>query len=84
MVKTKSMTDEQLVLAYAQGNNEAFDLLLKKYEEKVFTYILRVVKNEDIANDIFQDTFVKAIMTIKQGRYTESGKFPGMDHTHSA
>jgi RNA polymerase sigma-70 factor (ECF subfamily) len=76
MVKTKSMTDEQLVLAYAQGNNEAFDLLLKKYEEKVFTYILRVVKNEDIANDIFQDTFVKAIMTIKQGRYTESGKFP--------
>jgi RNA polymerase sigma-70 factor (ECF subfamily) len=76
MVKTKSMTDEQLVLAYAQGNNEAFDLLLKKYEEKVFAYILRVVKNEDIANDIFQDTFVKAIMTIKQGRYTESGKFP--------
>jgi RNA polymerase sigma-70 factor (ECF subfamily) len=70
------MTDEQLVLAYAQGNNEAFDLLLKKYEEKVFAYILRVVKNEDIANDIFQDTFVKAIMTIKQGRYTESGKFP--------
>jgi RNA polymerase sigma-70 factor (ECF subfamily) len=76
MVKTKSMTDEQLVLAYAQGNNEAFDLLLKKYEEKIFAYILRVVKNEDIANDIFQDTFVKAIMTIKQGRYTESGKFP--------
>ncbi|MDE7097344.1 MAG: sigma-70 family RNA polymerase sigma factor, partial [Muribaculaceae bacterium] len=39
-------------------------------------YILRVVKNEDVANDIFQETFVKAILTIKQGRYTENGKFP--------
>jgi RNA polymerase sigma-70 factor (ECF subfamily) len=76
MVNITSMTDEQLVKAYAQGNNEAFDFLLRKYEEKLFAYIIRVVKNEDIANDIFQDTFVKAIMTIKQGRYTESGKFP--------
>lgn len=70
------MTDEQLVKAYAQGNNEAFDILLKKYQDKLYSYIIRTVKNEDVANDIFQDTFVKAIMTIKQGRYTESGKFP--------
>ncbi|MDE5786858.1 MAG: sigma-70 family RNA polymerase sigma factor, partial [Duncaniella sp.] len=41
----------------------------------VYAYILRIVKNKDVADDIFQDTFVKAIMTIKQGRYTESGKF---------
>lgn len=70
------MTDEQLVKAYAQGNNEAFDTLLKKYQDKLYSYIIRIVKNEDVANDVFQDTFVKAIMTIKQGRYTESGKFP--------
>lgn len=75
MVKITSLTDEQLVKAFAQGNNEAFDVLLKKYEEKLFGYIIRIVKNEDVANDIFQDTFVKAITTIKQGRYTESGKF---------
>lgn len=76
MVNTQTMTDEQLVKAYAQGNNEAFDILLKKYQDKLYSYIIRIVKNEDVANDVFQDTFVKAIMTIKQGRYTESGKFP--------
>lgn len=70
------MTDAELVKAYAQGNNDAFDRLLKKYSDKVFAYIIRIVKNEDVANDIFQDTFVKAILTIKQGRYTENGKFP--------
>ena len=70
------MTDEQLVKAYAEGKNEAFDILLKRHQERVFNYILRIVKNEDIANDIFQETFVKAILTIKQGRYTENGKFP--------
>lgn len=70
------MTDAELVKAYAQGYNDAFDCLLKKYSDKVFAYIIRIVKNEDVANDIFQDTFVKAILTIKQGRYTENGKFP--------
>ncbi len=71
-----SMTDEQLVRAYAQGDNDAFDTLLKRHQERIFNYILRIIKNEDIANDIFQETFVKAILTIKQGRYTENGKFP--------
>ena len=76
MVHTQSITDDKLVASYAKGNNEAFDILLKRHQDKVFNYIFKIVKNEDIANDIFQDTFVKAIMTIKQGRYTENGKFP--------
>ena len=76
MAKTLSVTDEQLVKAYAKGDNEAFDTLLKRHQERIFNYILRIIKNEDIANDIFQETFVKAILTIKQGRYTENGKFP--------
>lgn len=76
MTHYQSMTDEQLVKAYAQGSNEAFDTLLKRHQNRIFNYILRVVKNEEIANDIFQETFVKAILTIKQGRYTENGKFP--------
>lgn len=76
MVNIMCMPDEQLVAAYAQGNNEAFDVLLRRHQDRVFNYILKIVKNEDVANDIFQETFVKAIMTIKQGRYTENGKFP--------
>lgn len=76
MVHTQSITDDKLVASYAKGNNEAFDILLKRHQDKVFNYIFKIVKNEDIANDIFQDTFVKAIITIKQGRYTENGKFP--------
>lgn len=76
MVKHISMTDEQLVKAYAQGSNEAFDTLLKRHQERVYNYIFRIIRNEDVANDIFQETFVKAILTIKQGRYTENGKFP--------
>lgn len=76
MAKFNGMTDEQLVKAYAQGNNDAFDILLKRHQERIYNYILRIIKNEDVANDIFQETFVKAILTIKQGRYTENGKFP--------
>ena len=71
------LTDEQLVKAYVNGNNEAFDALLLRHQSKVYSYILHIVKDRDVANDIFQDTFVKIIMTLKQGRYTESGKFGG-------
>ncbi len=70
------MNDDQLVKAYAQGNNEAFDTLLSRHQERVYNYIVRIVRNEDVANDIFQDTFVKAITNIRRGRYTDSGKFP--------
>lgn len=76
MANYSSMTDEQLVKAYAAGSNDAFDTLLKRHQDRIYNYILRIIKNEDIANDIFQDTFVKAIQTIRQGRYTENGKFP--------
>lgn len=76
MTNLIAKTDEQLVRDYAQGKNEAFDILLKRHQNRIFNYILRILKNEDVANDIFQETFVKAIMTIKQGKYTESGKFP--------
>jgi len=76
MVNLMSMADEMLVKAYGKGDNEAFDILLKRHQDRVFNYIIRIVKNEDVANDIFQDTFVKAITTIRQGRYSEHGKFP--------
>lgn len=75
MQKITTFTDDQLVAMYAKGNNEAFDTLLNRHQSRVYSYILHIVKNDELADDIFQDTFVKAIMTIKQGRYTESGKF---------
>ena len=76
MAKSSVLTDEMLVREYAEGNNDAFDTLLRRHQDRIYSYILRVIKNEDVANDIFQETFVKAIMTIRQGRYTENGKFP--------
>ena len=74
MIKDKS--DDQLISLYVDGNNEAFDSLLERHKDRVFAYIYHSVKNEELADDIFQDTFVKAIMTIKQGRYVENGHFP--------
>lgn len=70
-----ALTDEQLVAAYANGDNQAFDTLLLRHKGRIYSYILSVVKNADVANDLFQETFMKAITTIKQGRYAESGKF---------
>lgn len=69
------LTDKELVKAYADGDNAAFDTLLARYEKPVFNYILHTVKDEDLANDIFQETFVKAITVIRQGRYEDNGKF---------
>ncbi len=75
MQKTSELTDIMLVEAYAGGDNKAFDELLKRHQQRVFTYINRIVNDRDLANDIFQETFVKVITTIRQGRYVESGKF---------
>lgn len=77
MEQLTKLADRDLVVAYANNNNDAFDVLLQRHQQKVFTYILHIVKNKDIADDIFQETFVKAIITIKQGRYAEHGKFSG-------
>lgn len=69
------MTDEDLVVYYAEGDNSAFDVLLNRYKSSIYSYIYFIVRNKELAEDIFQETFVKVIMTIKQGRYTENGKF---------
>lgn len=68
-------TDEQLVAAYAQGSNEAFDALLSRYQNNVYSYIFRIVKDQEVADDIFQETFVKIITTVRQGRYVDTGRF---------
>jgi len=75
MKSYKSHSDEELVKLYVQGNNEAFDALLSRYNTKVYNYIYGFVHNEALAEDLFQETFIKAIITLKQGGYSESGKF---------
>ncbi|MCM1066886.1 MAG: sigma-70 family RNA polymerase sigma factor [Muribaculaceae bacterium] len=71
----KQYTDEELVTAYAAGDNLAFDALLLRHKTRLFNYIYQMVRDRDLSDDIFQETFVKAITTIKQGRYNELGKF---------
>jgi len=75
MKNFEGMTDEALALLYVEGNNRAFDELLSRTQTKLFTYIMFVVRDHDIADDIFQETFVKVITKLQQGQYTDSGKF---------
>lgn len=75
MDKFAAMTDEELALQYVDGNNQAFDELLARNQQKLFNYIMFMVHNQEQANDIFQDTFVKIIVKLQQGNYTNSGKF---------
>lgn len=75
MEHLKKMTDDALVALYSEGNNQAFDVLLDRYKNKIYSYIFFIVHNEELTEDLFQETFVKAIVTIQQGRYTENGKF---------
>lgn len=75
MKNVKALTDDELVGLYAEGNNEAFDTLLNKYQSRLFSYIYYVVRNEDVANDLFQETFLKALVRIQKGQYRGNGKF---------
>ena len=75
MNKYVSMTDDELVSRYANGENEAFASLLNRHNKRIFSYILFYVKDEDVANDIFQDTFFRAITVIRQHRYSANDKF---------
>ncbi len=68
-------TDEELVRLYAEGNHDAFAVLMNRHQDKIYTYIYLIVRNRQLAEDIFQDTFIKVIASIKQQRYADSGKF---------
>lgn len=69
------MTDEELAIMYVDGDNKAFDLLLSRNQEKLFTYILFVVRDREMANDMFQETFFKVVSRLQQGKYIANGKF---------
>ena len=75
MQKLAHLTDDKLVQLYANGKSEAFDTLLTRHQNRLLAYINQHCNNAQLAEDIFQETFVKAIVTIKNGSYSESGKF---------
>lgn len=77
MNNLSQLTDDDLVKLYEKGNNSAFEVILNRYKSRVFTYIFLIVRNKELTEDIFQEAFIKAISTIQQGRYVESGRFLG-------
>ena len=73
--KLSKLSDNELIQGYRNGKSECFELLLSRYQAKVYGYIFSVVKDKETADDIFQDTFIKVINTIRSGNYHEEGKF---------
>jgi RNA polymerase sigma factor (sigma-70 family) len=74
-MQLKSCNDRELIHLYMNGNDAAFECLLNRHKGKIFTSIYMFVKDNDLANDIFQETFIKIIDTIRSGRYNDEGKF---------
>ncbi|AEV31779.1 RNA polymerase sigma factor [Owenweeksia hongkongensis] len=69
------MGDSELIRSYLSGNEAPLEALISKNQQRIFSYILVRIQDQDLANDIFQDTFVKVINTLKRGKYNEEGKF---------
>ena len=70
-----SLGDQELVKLYVNGNEKAFELLITRHKDRVYRFILSKIKDPELANDYFQDTFMKVILTLKGGNYNEEGKF---------
>ena len=70
-----SRTDYELVMAYQNGEQQVFKTLLERHQQKVYNYIISLVKDKALADDIFQDTFIKVINTLRSGTYHDEGKF---------
>lgn len=68
-------SDQMLIDAFVSGEKKCIEVLINRYQAKVYTYILMNVKNRSVADDIFQDTFLKVISSLKQKAYSEEGKF---------
>lgn len=74
-VKIKQLTDNELIMRYREGDTACFEALLERYQAKVYGYIFSVVKDKETADDIFQDTFYKVIVTINSDQYKDENKF---------
>ena len=72
---TSVLSDQELVKKYLTGDNKSFQMLLMRHKSRVFAFIMSKIKNRDLTEDIFQDTFIKVINSLQKGKYNEEGKF---------
>ncbi len=74
-MKVLALNDQELILCYLNGDERAFEELLNRHQQKIYTSIYLFVKDQELANDIFQEVFIKIIDTLRKGRYNHEGKF---------
>ena len=70
-----NLSDQELVKNYINGDNSSFEVLLNRHKNRVFAFIMSKIKNKDLSEDIFQDTYVKVVNSLQKGKYNEEGKF---------
>jgi RNA polymerase sigma-70 factor (ECF subfamily) len=70
-----NLSDQVLVKKYINGDNYSFEVLLNRHKSRVFAFIMSKIKNKDLSEDIFQDTYVKVVNSLQKGKYNEEGKF---------
>ena len=75
MLKTNGLSDSELIGMFMQNDTESIEILVNRYKNKVFTYIFFNVKKQHIAEDIFQDTIIKVIRSLREGKYQDNGRF---------
>jgi RNA polymerase sigma-70 factor (ECF subfamily) len=75
MMMRAHLSDQELVRMYISGDEPAFETLVNRHQQQIFSKILFIVRDSDLANDLFQETFIKVINTLKGGKYNEEGKF---------
>jgi len=75
MLNQNALNDNELVQKFINGDQESLEVLICRHKSRVFSYILLIVKNQELAEDVFQETFIKVIRSLKRGKYIENGKF---------
>ena len=74
-MNAQTVTDQELIGRYLAGDQSSLEILIRRHKNRIFAYILMIVKEKELAEDLFQDTFIKVINTIRSGSYKEEGKF---------
>tara|TARA_R110001592_G_scaffold5081_11_gene28255 strand:- start:1631 stop:2221 length:591 start_codon:yes stop_codon:yes gene_type:complete len=75
MMRIQKETDSSLIKGYIEGNEAFLEILIKRHQQRLYSFIYSKIKDKDLTEDIFQDTFIKVIKTLKKGNYNEEGKF---------
>ena len=75
MLNQNALNDNELVQKFINGDQESLEVLICRHKSRIFSYILLIVKNQELAEDVFQETFIKVIRSLKRGKYIENGKF---------